>query len=84
MLTSQENFNTVIFCWKNDPLAGDDDDAKFELNLATFSNQTVRRSGSHLLNFFEGVFFVLSADSIGTPNVEPIQQHFYDEHLFRK
>ena len=74
----------LLFCWKNDPLAGDDDDAKFELNLATFYNQMVRRSGSHLLHFFEGVFFVLSAESICTPNLEQIQQQLYDEHLFRK
>ena len=47
-----------------DPLAGDDDDDKFELSLATFSNQTVRRSGSHL-HFFEAVFFTLSAAGIG-------------------
>ena len=52
-----------------DPLAGDNDDDKFELSLATFSNQTVRRSGSHLLHFFEAVFSVLSAAGIGTPNL---------------
>ena len=66
-----------------DSLAVDNDDI-FELSLTTFSNQSVRRSGSHLLQFFEAVFFVLSADGIGTPNVHPIQQQLYDEHLFRK
>ena len=65
-----------------DPLACDDDD-KFELSLATFSNQTVRRSGSHL-HFFEAVVSVPLPTGIGTPNVEPIQQQLYNEHLFRK
>ena len=54
-------------------LAGDDDD-KFELSLATFSNQTVRRSGSHLLHVFEAVFFVLSAAGIGIPDEEPMKK----------
>ena len=64
-----------------DTLSGDDDN--FELSLAPFSNQIVRRSGSHL-HFLEAVFFVLSAAGIGTLNVEPIQQQLSDEHLFRK
>ena len=63
----------------DDPLVGDDDDT-FE--LATFSNQRVRKSGSPVLNFFEAVFFVLSTVGIGTPNVEPIQQQLSDQHLF--
>ena len=44
----------------DDPLAGDDDDDddKFELSLATISNQRVKMSGSHLHHFFEAVFFV--------------------------
>ena len=62
----------------DDPLVGDDDDT-----LATFSNQRVKKSGSPLLNCFEAVFFV-STVGIGTPNVEPIQQQVYDEHLFWK
>ena len=49
-----------------DPLAGDDDD-KFALSI--FSNPIVRMPGS------------LSAACIGIPNVEPILQHIYDEHL---
>ena len=36
-----------------EPLAGDDDDDKFELSLAlNFSNQTVKLSGSHFLHIF--------------------------------
>ena len=57
-----------------DPLAGDDDDHKFELTLATFSNQTVRRPGSrHSPSFFEAVFFVLSAAGTDTPILEPTE-----------
>ena len=65
-------------------LLADDDNDEFGLSLATICNQTVRRSGSHRLHSFEAVFFVLSAAGIGTPNVEPIQQQLYYEHLFRK
>ena len=64
-----------------DPLAGGDND-KFE--LATFSSQRVRRSGTPLLHFFEAAFFVLSAAGIDTPNVEQIQQQLYNELLFSK
>ena len=61
-----------------DQMAGDDDD-KFE--LATFSIQRVKRSGSPLLHFFEAVFFVLSAAGNGTPNIESIQQRLYAEQF---
>ena len=66
-----------------DLLAGGEND-KFE--LATFSSQRVRRSGTPLLSphFFEAAFFVLSVACIGTPNVEPIQKQLYDELLFSK
>ena len=65
----------------DNPHVGDDDD---KLKLATFSNQRVRKSGSHLINSSEAVCFVLSTVGIGTPKVEPIQQQLSDEYLFWK
>ena len=51
----------------DDPLVG-----YYKLQLATISNQSVRKSGSPLLNIFEAVFFVLSvSDTINLKRLRP-------------
>ena len=51
----------------DDPLVG-----YYKLQLATISNQSVRKSGSPLLNIFEALFFVLSvSDTINLKRLRP-------------